>query len=357
MPQLSIRKLNKVILVITLFHNNKLLENYIGHNIIIGGDLNISLDHIEHKISSVPCYSDQLLLLQQMLDVIDIWRILNPNKLRYTRRQRARSGFSQSRLDYFLISCHLQYSVKNIDILPSIKSDHSLIQLVLIIIDEPARGKGLWKLNSSHLLQSEFITLISKTIENAKIDAQNLKNKSLTWDFIKCRIRTESISYAIKVKKRNSIKVKELNVRLTELEETVSNTPAINHLEEMTIIKKQLEDIFLERARGTIIRSRCKHVLEFEKPSKYFLNLEKANNNRKNIRSLVVNGEKIHDPVKILEAQQHFYSELYTESKGALKYDCNETYLSKLDLPQISQISRESHINNNSKAGHHMLNP
>ena len=46
--------------------------------------------------------------------------------------------------------------------------------------------------------------------------------------------------------------------------------------------------------------------------------------------------------IKILEAQQHFYSELYTESKGALKYDCSETYLSKLDLPQISQISREN---------------
>ena len=119
------------------------LENYIGHNIIIGEDLNISLDHIEHKISAVPCYSDHLLRLQQMLDVIDIWRILNPNKLRYTRRQRARSGFSQSRLDYFLISCHLQYSVKTIDILPSIKYDHSLLQLVLIIIDEPSRGKGL----------------------------------------------------------------------------------------------------------------------------------------------------------------------------------------------------------------------
>ena len=162
----------------------------------------------------------------------------------------------------------------------------------------------------------------------------------MTWDFIKCRIRTESISYAKKVKKRNSIKVKELNDRLTELEETVSNTPAIDHLEEITMIKRQLEDIFLEKARGTIIRSRCKHVLEFEKPSKYSLNLEKANNNLKNIRSLVVNGERIH--VKILEAQQHFYSELYTESKGAFKHDCNKSYLRKLDLPQISQISREN---------------
>ena len=318
------------------------MESYIGQNIMIAGDLNISLDSLVYKTSSVPCYTDHLLHLQQMLDIIDIWRILNPDKLRYTRRQQSRSGFSQSRLDYFLISCHLQFQVKDADILPSIKSDHSLLKLQLNIIDEPPRGKGVWKLNSSLLLQPDYIQLITETIESAKRDALNLTDKSLSWDFIKCRVRTESISYAIREKKKNTVKENELHDKLAELEEIVSNTPSIDILEEITVIKTQLEDIFLEKAQGTLIRSRCKHVLEHEKPSKYFLNLERANNNRKNIKSLKVNGEKTCDPEKILDAQKKFFFNLYTEPQNTFNDLCSDTYMGKLDLPQISKSSRQN---------------
>ena len=62
----------------------------------------------------------------------------------------------QSRIDFFLISCHLEFLVRSVDIVPSIKSDHSLLTLSLVSnIDHP-RGKGLWKFNSSLLYDEDY---------------------------------------------------------------------------------------------------------------------------------------------------------------------------------------------------------
>ena len=64
-------------------HSN--LENYTGKNIIIGGELNITLDTIRHNFSpSGPTYSEYMLLLLGSLHLVDIWRLHNPDILRYT---------------------------------------------------------------------------------------------------------------------------------------------------------------------------------------------------------------------------------------------------------------------------------
>ena len=55
------------------------------------------------------------------------------------------------------------------------------------------------------LSDPDYISLIKETIQNAKSDARNLCDKSLSWDFVKCKIRTESITYAI-CKQRKSTK-------------------------------------------------------------------------------------------------------------------------------------------------------
>ena len=132
------------------------LEQYNSKNIIIGGDFNIELDRASSEPNSLknPMYAKQITTLMEMLSLVDIWRLRNPTRKRYTRRERTKYGFSQSRLDYFIISCHLEYFLKNTDILPSIKSDHSLLCMNLSLVNEPKRGKGTWKLNVS-LLEDE----------------------------------------------------------------------------------------------------------------------------------------------------------------------------------------------------------
>ncbi len=54
-----------------------------------------------------------------------------------------------SRLDYFLISQHLQETVIKSEILTSILSDHSPVSLSLKFLDHQQLGPGHWKLNVS----------------------------------------------------------------------------------------------------------------------------------------------------------------------------------------------------------------
>jgi len=58
-------------------------------------------------------------------DLVDIWRIHNPTDMRLTWRQK--SPLIQRRLDYWLISNDIQEDVESVEIITTIKSDHSAI--------------------------------------------------------------------------------------------------------------------------------------------------------------------------------------------------------------------------------------
>ena len=55
--------------------------------------------------------------------IIDIWRVRNPMEKPFTWRQK--TPIIQRRLDHWLVNDSLQDSIVSVDIVPSIKSDHS----------------------------------------------------------------------------------------------------------------------------------------------------------------------------------------------------------------------------------------
>ena len=60
-------------------------------------------------------------------DLINIWRIRNPNVKRFTWHQK--TPVIQRRLDFWLVSNGMQEDIDNVDVIPSLKSDHSAIVL------------------------------------------------------------------------------------------------------------------------------------------------------------------------------------------------------------------------------------
>ena len=70
---------------------------------------------------------------------MDVWRVKNPDTVRYTQREKTRSGLNQSRIDFFLISENMEYVTNRIDISPSIRSDHSLLVLGISLEKEHIR--------------------------------------------------------------------------------------------------------------------------------------------------------------------------------------------------------------------------
>ena len=85
-----------------------------------------------------------------------------------------------------------------------------------------------------------------------------------------------------------------------------------------------------------MIRSRCKLIEENERPTKYFLNLEKASQNIRHIRSLKIGNEVSFDPDRILDQQKSYYSNLYTEKDCYM--NTNDKYYEtiKNSIPKIS---------------------
>ena len=83
----------------------KLLEKVDGFNkknIVFGGDFNLIFDY---KSDAAEVYSrTDWNKKKKTLYLCDIWRIRNPNVIRFTLQQNHVSGFTEQRLDFFLIS-------------------------------------------------------------------------------------------------------------------------------------------------------------------------------------------------------------------------------------------------------------
>ena len=102
-----------------------------GEQIIFGGDFNLILDPDKDKSGgNKPKHHKSLKRLESInenLDLVDIWRILNTDARRYTWRRK--NPTFQCRLDFFLISSSLCTNILAADILPGYKTDHSLQKL------------------------------------------------------------------------------------------------------------------------------------------------------------------------------------------------------------------------------------
>lgn len=126
---LNIYAPNKVQEQCHFFDNlNNIIESSIvekEQKIVIGGDFNTELgsdfdcsggNHFgKGSVKNIP-------VLCLDYDLVDIWRIRNPETKRFTWRKR--NPLIQRRLDYWLISNVCQEDIEKPDIIPSINSDH-----------------------------------------------------------------------------------------------------------------------------------------------------------------------------------------------------------------------------------------
>ena len=156
----------------TLCELDKLLDDFLlddSKNIIMTGDLNFFFDSSLEASGGTPTLKKKsisnFLQLTGKHDLVDIWRIRNPNSNRFTFRQNHFSGFIQRRLDYVFISNSLQESFYNIDILPSFCSDHSPIYFSHKSL---SCFLNFWKFNCSLTFDDNYITQMKEHIQIIK---------------------------------------------------------------------------------------------------------------------------------------------------------------------------------------------
>ena len=112
-------------------------------------------------------------------------------------------------------------------------------------------------------------------------------------------------------------------------------------LNELDSLETQLDKIFDQETAGLIVRSRIKWAEHGEQSSRYFCNLEKRSNDKKNISILKNNlGSTISNQMDIIRELQSFYQSLYSSSSTLDNTNNITQFLDKLDMPHMSDDSK-----------------
>lgn len=311
---------------------------------IIAGDFNTVLS-VERDIRGGKGFSNQktrefINEYMELNDIVDIWRICNPDVFRSTYIDRRNEpNILMERIDYFLISSALVQNIVKTDILLSFVSDHAPVLIQLQIIPH-IPGKGYWKLNNSLLNDDILCQEINEAIVNIFVDLPELDIFE-KWELIKLAAREKFIVRSARLTKSRDNKLKALEKKLAFLIRErdgieIPNFSIFNDLDQqILLIKSDIEEIMSIKSNGCFLRSKARFFELGEKPTSYFLSLEKHNHNKKTILRLEdpQTGTVHTDPANILDILNVYYKKLYSLKN----IDLDPDYLATLNIPQISE--------------------
>ena len=154
------------------------MESEEDTQLIWGGDLNSFFDCQPDADGGNPKQKTQsitkLVSMMSENDLYDIFRVRNPDMKRYTWRRK--TPFKQHRLDNFLISDQLQDQIDRVDMVPSIQSDHSTLNLKVCGTKRSSKCPSYWKLNNSLLQDKVFTELLKTEIPKFFQESEELRN-------------------------------------------------------------------------------------------------------------------------------------------------------------------------------------
>ena len=101
----------------------------------------------------------------------------------------------QRRLYYWFISDSLQDDVAKTDIITAINTDHFAVVLEVDSLVEYPRGPSFWKFNNSLLDDSNFVQYMRENFPIWLGEISYCEDLRIQWDYIKYKIRQETIRY------------------------------------------------------------------------------------------------------------------------------------------------------------------
>jgi exonuclease III len=337
------------------------IDNFQNNSILICGDWNLVLDPtvdtFNYKNVNNPKAREAVIALANEKELVDVWRSFHETDRQYTWHHK--NPIKMSRLDFILVSEDIMSIISNSNILTKYKSDHSPVEIE-IMISKHTRGRGYWKFNNSLLNEVEFVKMVKKKIVEIKTqyaaspynadnvincpnsEIQFTVNDQLFWETILVMLRGDIMHFASKKKRNEKAEEFNLNKQILEIEEEIKQDPTqyIINVEKLDILNKDLEKLRKLKIDGMIIRSRVKWTELGEKSTNYFCNLENKNYINKNMQELKKeNGNIIVEQKELLKEQRTFYKNLYSENK---KINCNdENILKYVDMSKVQVLTNE----------------
>ena len=285
-------------------------DKYKDAYIILSGDLNECPNDLEDRFPPRVTHSPQgnnlISSLCSDLSLSDAWRFFNPNLKDFTWSNRSLT--LKSRIDLFLISSSCLQFVKEIKHIYAPLTDHKQIILKLGTNQDSNAMRGYWKFNNSLLADESFNNSVKQLVKDVFHDNSN-KDYGKVWEYFKFQVRLIAIKRSKELKKeRNTLEADLMNnLSLLLSKETTSSDDEI----ELRALQIQLDNIYLDIAKGAFIRSRAKWLEEGERNTSYFFALEKRNAKRKSLTALNIDGKVCQDPKVISNFVTNFYGKLY----------------------------------------------
>ena len=141
---------------------------------------------------------------------------------------------------------------------------------------------------------------------------EQVDDEGLYWEMIKMEIRAFTIAFAKKKAKRKRDEESVLLSEMIKLQTKLQTSYSDSLKAKLERIKLKLSKIVGIKTRGTIVRSRARWYEHGERNSKYFYNLKKQNQKKKQIMSLVNNdGDKITNTKDNQEEEERYFEKLY----------------------------------------------
>ena len=212
-------------------------------SVILGGDFNLFFEKSLDTDGGNPSVKTKSLSkLQEIMtenDLCDIFRIRNPQELRFTWRNK--NPFKQRRLDSFLISDSLQKLVVDSKIILSVQSDHSAVVLKVSPTNEGERGRSYWKFNNSLLDDNDFIEGLRQKIQVYLSESSEASTPNAIWDYIKYRMRQFSKKFSIDKAKKRKARRLELESKVKEFGEQLTTASSDRLINDYNKCKEELD--------------------------------------------------------------------------------------------------------------------
>ncbi|XDV26393.1 hypothetical protein PO909_030123, partial [Leuciscus waleckii] len=283
------------------------LTRYPNSLLLIGGDFNIAQDNAIDRLppGRPSSMGTNLKRLMSRFNIVDIWREKFPDDRSFTWSNR--SGSSQSRIDFWLLSSNIDKEKVTVNILATPLTDHRAIHInTQFSASNTFHRSCYWKLNNSLLkhekVKAEMIMLITRFYNKAKKE----KSYNTNWELLKFELGKFLRQYGTAIAKAKRAEEDEVINTISSFYQR----PPEEVSEEDRLLLLQLQNKL--KAEGAFVRSRKRWLEEGEQNFAYFFRLERYRSKINSIYNLNINGVVTDDAKLISDFCSKFYSNLYS---------------------------------------------
>lgn len=278
----------------------------------IGGDFNCISDATLDKVGGNPAHGlsgiASLEAFTQSLDLADSFRFLHPDLVSPTWSNNAVA----TRIDRIYIPTRLLPALTSTTHTPFFLSDHSEVLVELDLSPRP-RGSSYWKLNVSLLKNPLYVARIEDVLRLWVLDRPRFSSPSSHWDSLKMRVRTVSRALASDFKLLATAKLRAAARAREDALAAWASSPSDSSAAAVVETTQALFELQRRSLEGSLVRSRVKWTLEGERPTKYFLALEKSQAASSIFSSIRrADGSLATSPRAMAAAAADFYATLFT---------------------------------------------